>query len=178
LIDPKDEPSELHYWLALDPDKRCHFDLRPYDADIEKATQTIAAFLIPFSGSAYERKLLIIDKFVMLNQKCDSSFITRLKDFIVGICSSGELSPDQAIGRLVWVIAQSPFTKDLGFKTTAAISTFQRVFLLNTASIQLYSIAMSAGFISNQPEKEITDLLEITGVALDVKKLTKGCPPS
>jgi hypothetical protein len=163
LIDPKDEPSELHYWLAIDLDKRCHFDLRPYDADIEKATQTFEAFLIRFNGSSSSRKLLIIDEFVMLNQKCDSSFMTRLKDFLVGICSSGELSPDQALGRFVWVITQSPFTKDLGFKTRAAISTFQRVFLLNTASIQLYSIAMSAGFIPNQPEKEITDLLSVTG---------------
>jgi hypothetical protein len=163
LIDPKDEPSELHYWLAIDPDKRCHFDLRPYDADIEKATQTFEAFLIRFNGSACSRKLLIIDEFVMLNQKCDSSFMTRLKDFLVGICSSGELSPDQALGRFVWVITQSPFTKDLGFKTRAAISTFQRVFLLNTASLQLYSIAMSAGFIPNQPEKEIIDLLSVTG---------------
>jgi hypothetical protein len=163
LIDPKDEPSELHYWLAVDPDKRCHFDLRPYDADIEKATQIFEAFLIRFNGSACSRKLLIIDEFVMLNQKCDSSFMTRLKDFLVGICSSGELSPDQALGRFVWVITQSPFTKDLGFKTRAAISTFQRVFLLNTASLQLYSIAMSAGFIPNQPEKEITELLSVTG---------------
>jgi hypothetical protein len=163
LIDPKDEPSELHYWLAIDPDKRCHFDLRPYDADIEKATQTFEAFLIRFNGLACSRKLLIIDEFVMLNQKCDSSFMTRLKDFLVGICSSGELSPDQALGRFVWVITQSPFTKDLGFKTRAAISTFQRVFLLNTASLQLYSIAMSAGFIPNQPEKEITELLSVTG---------------
>jgi hypothetical protein len=163
LIDPKDEPSERHYWLAIDPDKRCHFDLRPYDADIEKATQTFEAFLIRFNGSACSRKLLIIDEFVMLNQKCDSSFMTRLKDFLVGICSSGELSPDQALGRFVWVITQSPFTKDLGFKTRAAISTFQRVFLLNTASIQLYSIAMSAGFIPNQPEKEITEMLSATG---------------
>jgi hypothetical protein len=89
--------------------------------------------------------------------------MTRLKDFLVGICSSGELSPDQALGRFVWVITQSPFTKDLGFKTRAAISTFQRVFLLNTASLQLYSIAMSAGFIPNQPEKEIIDLLSVTG---------------
>lgn len=163
LIDPKDEPSELHYWLAIDPDKRCHFDLRPYDADIEKATQTFEAFLIRFNGSACSRKLLIIDEFVMLNQKCDSAFMTRLKDFLVGICSSGELSPDQALGRFVWVITQSPFTKDLGFKTRAAISTFQRVFLLNTASIQLYAIAMSAGFIPNQPEKEITEMLSVTG---------------
>ncbi len=163
LIDPKDEPSELHYWLAIDPDKRCHFDLRPYDADIEKATQTFEAFLIRFNGSACSRKLLIIDEFVMLNQKCDSSFMTRLKDFIVGICSSGELSPDQALGRFVWVITQSPFTKDLGFKTRAAISTFQRVFLLNTASLQLYAIALSAGFIPNQPEKEITEMLSVTG---------------
>ena len=163
LIDPKDEPSELHYWLAIAPDKRCHFDLRPYDADIEKATQTFEAFLIRFNGSACSRKLLIIDEFVMLNQKCDSSFMTRLKDFIVGICSSGELSPDQALGRFVWVITQSPFTKDLGFKTRAAISTFQRVFLLNTASIQLYAIALSARFIPNQPEKEITEMLSVTG---------------
>jgi hypothetical protein len=163
LIDPKDEPSELHYWLAIDSDKRCHFDLRPYDADIEKATSSFEAFLIRFNGSACSRKLLIIDEFVMLNQKCDSSFMTRLKDFLVGICSSGELSPDQALGRFVWVITQSPFTKDLGFKTRAAISTFQRVFLLNTASIQLYAIAMSAGFIPNQPEKEITELLSVTG---------------
>jgi hypothetical protein len=163
LIDPKDEPSELHYWLAIDLDKRCHFDLRPYDADIKKATQTFEAFLIRFNGSNSSRKLLIIDEFVMLNQKCDSSFMTRLKDFLVGICSSGELSPDQALGRFVWVITQSPFTKDLGFKTRAAISTFQRVFLLNTASIQLYSIAMSAGFIPNQPEKEITEMLSVTG---------------
>ena len=163
LIDPKDEPSELHYWLAIDSDKRCHFDLRPYDADMEKATQTFEAFLIRFNGSACSRKLLIIDEFVMLNQKCDSSFMTRLKDFLVGICSSGELSPDQALGRFVWVITQSPFTKDLGFKTRAAISTFQRVFLLNTASLQLYVIALSAGFIPNQPEKEITEMLSVTG---------------
>jgi len=163
LIDPKAEPSELHYWLAIDSDKRCHFDLRPYDADIEKATSSSEAFLIRFNGSACSRKLLIIDEFVMLNQKCDSSFMTRLKDFLVGICSSGELSPDQALGRFVWVITQSPFTKDLGFKTRAAISTFQRVFLLNTASIQLYAIALSAGFIPNQPEKEITEMLSVTG---------------
>src|SRR4028118_1408291 len=71
LIDPKDEPSELHYWLAIDSDKRCHFDLRPYDADIEKATSSFEAFLIRFNGSACSRKLLIIDEFVMPNQRPD-----------------------------------------------------------------------------------------------------------
>jgi hypothetical protein len=63
--------------------------------------------------------------------------MNRVKDFIVGICSSGETSPDQGIGRFVWVITQSPYVTDIGFKTKAALTTFQRVFLLNMASLQL-----------------------------------------
>ncbi|MBD1808608.1 pentapeptide repeat-containing protein [Microcoleus sp. FACHB-SPT15] len=50
MIDPKDEPSELHYWLAIDPDKRCHFDLRPYDAAGDIYTFNDARFLIPRDG--------------------------------------------------------------------------------------------------------------------------------
>ena len=165
LLDPKDEPTERHYWALIDPDKRCHFDLRPFDLNIEEAIILFEKFLIRFNQSSSHRKLLIIDEFVMLNQKCAGSFMNRVKDFIVGICSSGETSPDQGIGRFVWVITQSPYVTDIGFKTKAALTTFQRVFLLNMASLQLYSLAASASFVPSGLEKEVEALLEITGRA-------------
>jgi hypothetical protein len=163
LIDPKNEPTELHYWALIDPDKRCHFDLRDYDLDPSEASQLFEAFLIRFNQSKSARKLLIIDEFVMLNQKCTKTFTDKLKDFIVGICSSGETSPDQGLGRFVWAITQSPYVSDIGFKTKAALTTFQRVFLLNVASIQLYNLAASASFVPAGLEKEVADLLEVTG---------------
>ncbi|HEY9709853.1 MAG TPA: hypothetical protein V6D48_16730, partial [Oculatellaceae cyanobacterium] len=163
LLDPKNEPTELHYWTLVDADKRCHFDLRPYDASIKAATELFNEFITQFNSSLSPRKLLIIDEFVMLNQKCTRGFTDKLKDFIVGICSSGETTPDQGIGSFIWVITQSPYVTDIGFKTKAALTTFQRVFLLNLSSIQLYSLAASASFVPSGQDKEVTALLEITG---------------
>jgi hypothetical protein len=62
LLDPKDEPTERHYWALIDPDKRCHFDLRPFDLNIEEAIVLFEKFLIRFNQSSSQRKLLIIDE--------------------------------------------------------------------------------------------------------------------
>lgn len=163
LIDPKDEPTERHYWSAIDPDKRCHFDLRDFDVDVEAAIEVFSEHLTRFNRSPKHRKLLIIDEFVTLNQKCAGPFMNQLKDFIVGICSSGEVNPDMGIGRFVWAITQSPYVSDIGFKTKAALATFQRVFLLNKASVHLYQLAVSASFAPAGFEQKINRLLEPTG---------------
>jgi len=163
LIDPKDEPTERHYWSQIDLDKRCHFDLRPFDVDVEAAIEVFTEHLTRFNSSLSYRKLLIIDEFVTLNQKCAGTFMTRLKDFIVGICSSGEVNPDLGLGRFAWVITQSPYVSDIGFKTKAALVTFQRVFLLNKASIHLYPLAVSASFVPAGFEDKIARLMKATG---------------
>ncbi|MBD2124878.1 hypothetical protein NDI39_29700 [Microcoleus sp. ZQ-A2] len=163
LIDPKDEPTERHYWSGIDPDKRCHFDLRDFDVDVEGAIEAFSDLLTRFNRSPKHRKLLIIDEFVTLNQKCAGPFMNQLKDFVVGICSSGEVNPDMGIGRFVWAITQSPYVSDLGFKTKAALSSFQRVFLLSKASISLYQLAVSASFVPDGFEQRIIRLLEPTG---------------
>jgi hypothetical protein len=163
LIDPKDEPTERHHWLLIDPDKRCHFDLRDFDVDVETAVEIFSEHITCFNRSKAHRKLLIIDEFVTLNQKCAGQFMNQLKDFVVGICSSGEVNPDMGIGRFVWAITQSPYVTDLGFKTKAALATFQRVFLLNKSSIHLYSLAVSASFVPAGFEQKLNRLLEPTG---------------
>jgi hypothetical protein len=163
LIDPKDEPTERHYWSQIDLDKRCHFDLRPFDVDVEEAIEVFTEHLTRFNSSLSYRKLLIIDEFVTLNQKCAGSFMNRLKDFIVGICSSGEVNPDLGLGRFAWVITQSPYVSDIGFKTKAALVTFQRVFILNKASIHLYPLAVSASFVPAGFEDKIARLMKATG---------------
>lgn len=163
LIDPKDEPTERHYWAGIDPDKRCHFDLRDFDVDVEGAIEAFSDLLSRFNRSQSHRKLLIIDEFVTLNQKCAGPFMNQLKDFIVGICSSGEVNPDMGIGRFVWAVTQSPYVSDLGFKTKAALATFQRVFLLSKASINLYQLAVSASFVPAGFEQKLNRLLEVTG---------------
>ncbi|HEY9672027.1 MAG TPA: hypothetical protein V6D11_11315 [Waterburya sp.] len=163
LIDPKDEPTERHYWSQIDTDKRCHFDLRPFDVDVEEAIEVFTEHLTRFNSSTSYRKLLIIDEFVTLNQKCAGTFMTRLKDFIVGICSSGEVNPDLGLGRFAWVITQSPYVSDIGFKTKAALVTFQRVFLLNKASMHLYPLAVSASFVPAGFEEKIARLMKETG---------------
>jgi hypothetical protein len=131
--------------------------------DTDQAIEVFTEHLIRFNASPSPRKLLIIDEFVTFNQKCAGTFMRRLKDFIVGICSSGEVNPDMGIGRFVWVVTQSPYVSDIGFKTKAALATFQRVFLLNAASIQLYSLAVSASFVPDGFEKKINYLLKATG---------------
>jgi hypothetical protein len=163
LIDPKDEPTERHYWSQIDLDKRCHFDLRPFDVDVEEAIEVFTEHLTRFNGSLSYRKLLIIDEFVTLNQKCAGTFMTRLKDFIVGICSSGEVNPDLGLGRFAWVITQSPYVSDIGFKTKAALVTFHRVFLLNKPSIHLYPLAVSASFVPAGFEDKVARLIKATG---------------
>jgi hypothetical protein len=163
LIDPKDEPTERHYWSLIDPDKRCHFDLRDFDVDVETAVEVFSEHLTRFNRSNAPRKLLIIDEFVTLNQKCAGPFMNQLKDFVVGICSSGEVNPDLGIGRFVWAMTQSPYVTDLGFKTKAALSTFQRVFLLNKASVHLYALAVSASFVPAGFDQKLNRLLEPTG---------------
>jgi len=163
LIDPKDEPTERHYWEAIDPDKRCHFDLRDFDVDVEGAIEAFSDLLTRFNRSPKHRKLLIIDEFVTLNQKCAGSFMNQLKDFVVGICSSGEVNPDMGIGRFVWAITQSPYVSDIGFKTKAALATFQRIFLLNKSSVQLYQLAVNASFVPAGFEQKLNRLLEATG---------------
>jgi len=163
LIDPKDEPTERHYWSLIDPDKRCHFDLRDFDVDVETAIEVFSEHLTRFNRSEAHRKLLIIDEFVTLNQKCAGQFMNQLKDFVVGICSSGEVNPDMGIGRFVWAITQSPYVSDLGFKTKAALATFQRIFLLNKPSVHLYSLAVSASFVPGGFDQKLNRLLEPTG---------------
>jgi hypothetical protein len=118
--------------------------------------------LLMAEGFRFSQQALIIDEFVTLNQKCAGPFMNQLKDFIVGICSSGEVNPDMGIGRFVWAITQSPYVSDLGFKTKAALATFQRVFLLNKASVQLYQLAVSASFVPAGFEQKINRLLEPT----------------
>lgn len=163
LIDPKDEPTERHYWSQIDIDKRCHFDLRDFDVDVKEAIETFSDHIIRFNQSPSARKLLILDEFVTLSQKCKGDFMDKVKDFLVGICSSGEVNPDMGIGRFVWVITQSPYVTDLGFKTKAALATFQRVFLLNEASISLYPLAVSASFVPGSNEDKIAKLMKVTG---------------
>jgi hypothetical protein len=163
LIDPKNDPSELHYWLLIEKDKRVHYDLRDFNIDKYEATKTFEELLIRFNQSKAARKLLIVDEFVTLNQKCETEFMKRLKDFLVGICSSGELTPDQGMGRFAWIITQSPYVTDLGFKTKAATATFQRVFLLNKASLQSLQIAISASFVPAIESREVEYLLKETG---------------
>jgi hypothetical protein len=163
LLDPKDEPTEQYYWALIDPDKRCHFDLRDFDVDVECAIEVFSEHLTRFNRSKASRKLLIIDEFVTLNQKCAGQFMNRLKDFVVGICSSGEVNPDLGIGRFVWVLTQSPYVSDLGFKTKAALSSFQRVFLLSKASASLYQLAVSASFVPDGCEEKTSRLLGVTG---------------
>lgn len=160
LLDPKLEPSESHYWQSLDANRRCHYDLRDFELDTEEAIETFSSFLIRFNQSSAKSKLLIIDEFVTLNQKLSGKFMTQLKDFLVGICSSGELVPDQGIGRFVWCISQSPYVTDLGFKTKAALTTFQRIFLLNKSSSSLYQIAASASFVPSGCEPKVNRMLE------------------
>lgn len=163
LIDPKNDPSECHYWTLIDPEKRVHYDLRDFKVDKYEATKTFEELLIRFNKSQAARKLLIVDEFVTLNQKCESEFMKRLKDFLVCICSSGELTPDQGMGRFAWIITQSPYVTDLGFKTKAATATFQRVFLLNKASLQSLQIAISASFVPGIEQREVEYFLKETG---------------
>ncbi len=163
LIDPKDEPTERHYWSQIDSDKRCHFDLRDFDVDVKEAIETFSDHIVRFNQSPSPRKLLIVDEFVTLSQKCKGEFMDKVKDFIVGICSSGEVNPDMGIGRFVWVITQSPYVTDLGFKTKAALATFQRVFLINEASLSLYALAVSASFVPGSQEEKIKRLMKVTG---------------
>lgn len=163
LIDPKNDPTEYHYWTRIDADKRVHYDLRDFNIDKYEATKTFESLLIRFNQSQAARKLLIVDEFVTLNQKCEPEFMKRVKDFVVGICSSGELTPDQGMGRFIWLITQSPYTTDLGFKTKAAIATFQRVFLLNKSSLQSLQVAMSANFVPDIEPREVEYLLKNTG---------------
>jgi hypothetical protein len=40
LIDPKNDPSERHYWTLIDADKRVHYDLRDFNVDKYEATKT------------------------------------------------------------------------------------------------------------------------------------------
>ncbi len=163
LIDPKNDPSERHYWTLIDADKRVHYDLRDFNVDKYEATKTFEELLIRFNQSQAASKLLIVDEFVTANQKCETEFMKRLKDFLVGICSSGELTPDQGMGRFAWIITQSPYVTDLGFKTKAATATFQRVFLLNKASLQSLQIAISASFVPAIELREVEYFLKETG---------------
>ena len=160
LIDPKNEPGEQHYWAGIDSDKRCHCDLRDFDVDVDSAIDFFSAHLKNFNRSSSPSKLLIIDEFVTLSQKCSGKFANQLKDFIVGICSSGEMSPDKGLGRFIWAITQSPYVSDLGFRTKAALSTFQRVLLLNKSSLHLYPLAVSASFVPPGADSKLSRLLE------------------
>lgn len=160
LLDPKDEPSESHYWQSLEASRRCHYDIRDFDIDTEKAAEVFSSFLIRFNQSQARSKLLIVDEFVNLNQKLPNKFMTQLKDFLVGICSGGELNLNQGIGRFAWCITQSPYVTDLGFKTKAALTTFQRILLINEASSSFYLLAASASFAPEGCKEKVSRMLE------------------
>ena len=160
LLDPKAQPEELGYWEVIPADRKCHHDIRDFDPDTEEAVARFSSLLSRFNQSRAASKLLIIDEFVTLNQKLPAKFMSQLKDFLVGICSSGELAPDRSLGRFAWCLSQSPYVTDFGFKTKAALSTFQRVFLLNKSSKNFYLIAAGASFVPPGLEQKTTRMLE------------------
>jgi len=169
LLDPKNEASESGYWSFVDLDKRIHFDLRDFCLDIPKTETLVNDFLTRFNNSTAVAKLLIVDEFVALNARLSSEFMKRLKDFLVAISSSGESSSGDASqkpqGKFAWVITQSPYVADLGFRTKGQRAAFNRILLFNDTNQGYLTLAEGADFCPKIRDEEKQKLLSSTGRA-------------
>lgn len=145
LLDPKDEPTERGYWSFIPLDKRLHFDLRNYSIDVARVQDLVDEFLGRFNNSTAIAKLLIVDEFVSLNARLSAEFMKRLKDFLVSISSSGEVGTG-GHGRFAWIVTQSPYTVDIGFRTKGLMTSFNRAMLFSSSSTGFVDLGVTGNF--------------------------------
>ncbi|MBD2156258.1 hypothetical protein [Leptolyngbya sp. FACHB-16] len=169
LLDPKNEPGESGYWSFVDMDKRLHFDLRDFSLDISKVETLANDFLARFNDSTASAKLLIVDEFVALNARLSNAFMKRLKDFLVAISSSGESSSGEANkepqGKFAWIMTQSPYVTDLGFRTKGLGAAFNRILIFNEANLGYVTLAQEADFCPKTDKGQKQQLLTQTSRA-------------
>jgi hypothetical protein len=164
LIDPKDEPSEAHYWSFVDLDKRLHFDLRDFSVDVARVEGLLEEFQQRFNASTAATKLLIVDEFVSLNKMLDSKIMGLLKSRLVAISSSGETGTDGK-GRFTWIVTQSPNATDIGFGTKSLRSSFSSVLLFSSQTASIVDSAVATGFCPKLETAARHKLLAPTGRA-------------
>lgn len=164
LVDPKDEPSEAHYWSFVDLDKRLHFDLRDFSVDITRIEGLLEEFQQRFNASTAATKLLIVDEFVSLNKMLDSKIMGLLKSRLVAISSSGETGSDGK-GRFTWIVTQSPNATDIGFQTKSLRSSFSSVLLFSSQTASIVDSAVGTGFCPKLEPASRHKLLAPTGRA-------------
>ncbi|MBD2057889.1 hypothetical protein H6F88_18000 [Oculatella sp. FACHB-28] len=162
LVDPKDEPSEAHYWSFVDLDKRLHFDLRDFSIDVSRVEGLLEEFQQRFNASSAATKLLIVDEFVSLNKMLDSKIMGLLKSRLVAISSSGETGSDGK-GRFTWIVTQSPNATDIGFGTKSLRSSFSSVLLFSTQTASIIDSAVGTGFCPKLETAARHKLLAPTG---------------
>lgn len=164
LVDPKDEPSEAHYWSFVDLDKRLHFDLRDFSIDVPRVEGLLEEFQQRFNASTAATKLLIVDEFVSLNKMLDSKVMGLLKSRLVAISSSGETGSDGK-GRFTWIVTQSPNATDIGFGTKSLRSSFSSVLLFSSQTASIIDSAVGTGFCPKLEAAVRHNLLASTGRA-------------
>jgi hypothetical protein len=164
LVDPKDEPSEAHYWSFVDLDKRLHFDLRDFSIDIPRVEGLLEEFQQRFNASTAATKLLIVDEFVSLNKMLDSKVMGLLKSRLVAISSSGETGSDGK-GRFTWIVTQSPNATDIGFGTKSLRSSFSSALLFSSQTVSIIDSAVGTGFCPKLETAVRHKLLASTGRA-------------
>ncbi|MBD2054797.1 hypothetical protein H6F88_01950 [Oculatella sp. FACHB-28] len=164
LVDPKNEPSEAHYWSFVDLDKRLHFDLRDFSIDVARVEGLLEEFQQRFNASTAATKLLIVDEFVSLNKMLDSKVMGLLKSRLVAISSSGETGTDGK-GRFTWIVTQSPNATDIGFGTKSLRSSFSSVLLFSSQTASIVDSAVGTGFCPKLETAARHKLLAPTGRA-------------
>lgn len=163
LIDPKNEPKESGYWSFVDMDKRIHFDLRDYSLDIDRVEGLLDGFLTRFNASSARSKLLITDEFVGLNSRL-GKFMSRFKDFLVSISSSGEVGLEGE-GKFAWIVTQSPYVVDIGFRTKGLRASFNRILMFDKNHTDFIDLANSTDFCPTLEASERHKLTAQTGRA-------------
>lgn len=148
LIDPKNDPSETHYWSLIKDSQKIRFDVTEVDADVAmvKVDQLFQRWMS--AGSSAQRpKLLIIDEAAPGLSTCNKKWFTELMEKCARIASVG---PSK--GKFVWVLSQSSTGKDLGI--SGGTKGGYRVCAVgnkNTAQAWYQSISKSMGLSMPRP---------------------------
>lgn len=110
LIDPKNDPSEAHYWASIPEARRLHFDAITEQVPI--IMSKVSTFVQQFLESPSSReapKLLIIDEASPGLSTCDKKWFSKLMLKCARLASIG---PSK--GAFVYILSQSGTGEDLG----------------------------------------------------------------
>jgi hypothetical protein len=146
VIDPKNEPSEAHYWEPADKVLRRTIDPFTSPNEMELIVQDFEEFISRFSAIKAP-KLLIVDEVLTIMNKAKQWYQNFLAPGCHALCSTG-----RAAESYVWLISQSPNAADFGM-SGGTRNVYRRLLLVSADNVGL--LANGSTFFSGYPEQKL-----------------------